>query len=500
MLKRVWNALLCALVGALLAAPAHALPPGFTETPIGGTWTEVSGLAFSADGTRLYVVERGGKVWIVENGVKLATPFMDISDEVGAWRDFGLLGFALHPNFAQNGYVYALFVVDRYYLFNHGTPGYNPNQLESQQFQATIGRLSRFTADPATGRHTILPGSEVILIGDTPQDGVPITHESHGTGQVVFGQDDTLLVSTGDGASYGDTDTGSLPGTYYAQALADGILKSWENVGSFRSQQVDSLNGKILRIDPNTGYGLPSNPFYEPTAPGSTRSRVFAFGLRNPYRFTLRPETGSHDPADGDPGTFYLGDVGWNSAESLHILHQGGQNFGWPVFEGLNQQATATTSTYWTANTQHPLAKNPLGTQPGCTYPFLRFRDLIVQETLNAPSWPNPCNSAVQIPDSWTDPGTGTVYRYEKTMHSRPPISWRSSAWVATFDGSGNADWEAMGTQQCPVDGNDFSEIPRPAASGTPAPTSRPSGRTPTSTATTERAGSRASASTRTTC
>ena len=183
-----------------------------SETSVGETWNEVSGLAFSADGTRLYVVERGGKVWIVENGVKLPTPLLDISDEVGAWRDFGMLGFALHPNFEQNGFVYALYVVDRYYLYNHGTPGYNPALLESQQLQATIGRLSRFTADPATGRRTILPGSQVVLVGATPTQGIPILHQSHGTGQVVFGQDGTLLAEHGRRRELRLTDTGQRPG------------------------------------------------------------------------------------------------------------------------------------------------------------------------------------------------------------------------------------------------------------------------------------------------
>ncbi|HXK23392.1 MAG TPA: LamG-like jellyroll fold domain-containing protein [Myxococcota bacterium] len=451
----------CLFVAALLlAGRAQSLPPGFVETPIGGPWNEVAGLAFSADGTRLYVVERAGKVWLIENGVKQSTPFLDISDEVGAWRDFGLLGFALHPNFDQNGLVYAFYVVDRYYLFNHGTPGYNPALLESEQFQATIGRLSRFTADPATGRRTILPGSEVVLIGATPSEGPPITYESHGTGQVVFGQDGTLLLSMGEGASYDDTDTGSDSLTYYAQALQDGIIQSWENVGAWRSQEVDSLSGKILRIDAFTGNGIPSNPWYDPAAPSSARSRVFALGLRNPYRFTLRPNTGSHNPAEGDPGTFYIGDVGWNNAESLHILSRPGQNFGWPAFEGLNQRATSTTaSTYWNAGTANPLAKNPLGTQPGCSFPFLRFRDLIDQESNNPadpPAWPNPCNPSVQIPDTWTDPSDGKVYRYNKFVHSRPPISWRGDAWVATFDGSGNPTFATMGTGT-PVPGPDFS-------------------------------------------
>jgi glucose/arabinose dehydrogenase len=458
--QRSRSALALLAAALVLGVRAEALPPGFVETTVGGTWTEVSALAFSSDGTRIYVVERGGKVWIVENGVKLPTPFLDISDEVGAWRDFGMLGFALHPNFEQNGFVYAFYVVDRYYLFNHGTPGYNPALLESQQLQATIGRLSRFTADLATGRTTVLPGSQVVLLGQTPSEGMPILHQSHGTGQVVFGQDGTLLVSTGDGASYDITDTGSGAGTYYAQALADGIIQPWENVGSWRSQQVDSLNGKILRIDPLTGTGVPSNPFYEPTAPRSTRSRVWAVGLRNPYRFTLRPGSGTHDPADGDPGSFYIGDVGWNNAEDMHVMTGPGQNFGWPAFEGINQQATSTTdSPYWNADTPNPRTKNPLAGQPGCSIPFLRFRDLIVQESsppAPAPSWPNPCNPSMQIPDTWTDPSNGTVYRYDKFEHSRPPISWRGNAWVSTFDAAGNPTFETMGSGT-PVQGPNFS-------------------------------------------
>ena len=452
------SCLIAATLVAAVATRAYALPPGFTDTPIGGTWNEVNALAFSDDGTRMFVVERGGKVWLVENGVKQSTPFLDISDEVGAWRDFGMLGFALHPNFDQNGIVYAFYVMDRYYLFNHGTPGYDPSKLESQQYQATIGRLSRFTADPATGHRTILPGSEVVLLGATPSDGPPITYESHGTGQVVFGQDDTLLVSMGDGASYDNTDTGSDTGTYYAQALQDGILHgAWENVGAWRAQEPDSLSGKILRLDPFTGAGVPGNPWYDPANPHSTRSRVFALGLRNPYRFTLRPGTGTHDPAEGNPGTFYIGDVGWNDAESMHVLHQRGQNFGWPAFEGINQRATSTTdSTYWNAGTANPLAKNPLAGSPGCSFPFLRFRDLIVQESQNPPSWPNPCNASVQIPDTWTDPSDGTVYHYDKFVHSRPPISWRNDAWVSTFDGGGNPTYATMGTGT-PVPGPDFA-------------------------------------------
>jgi glucose/arabinose dehydrogenase len=451
------------------AAVSSGLPPGFSESDIGSGWNEVVGLAFSSDGARLYAVERGGTVWIVEDGVKQPTPFLDISDEVGAFRDVGMLGFALHPNFEQNGYVYTLYVMDRYQLFNHGTPDYDPALLESQRFQATIGRISRFTADPSTGFRTVLAGSQRVLLGATPQDGIPILHDSHGTGQLVFGQDGTLLATAGDGASYASADIGSAPESYWSQALADGIIQPFENVGSWRAQLVDSYDGHVLRIDPATGDGIPSNPWYDPAHPASVRSRGFALGLRNPYRFSHRPGTGSHDPADGDPGVFYIGDVGASGSEDLHVLKRGGENFGWPAFQGMNQRATSTTaSDFWngpppgdgTLSRQNPLAKNPLGSQPGCLYPFLRFRDLIDQESRNPsdpPSWPNPCNPAVQIPAQWIDPSDGKLHRYDRFVHSRPPIAWRDNAWVSTFTAQGDPAIATLGTAQSPVAGADFA-------------------------------------------
>ena len=114
-------------------------------------------------------------------------------------------------------------------------------------------------------------------------------------------------MSCGDGASWQTTDvggaqTGSL---LLPQALADGILRPKEDVGAFRAQLVDSLNGKVLRIDPATGDGVPSNPYYDAGNPRSARSRVWALGLRNPFRMGLQPNTGSHFPPDGNPGVLY---------------------------------------------------------------------------------------------------------------------------------------------------------------------------------------------------
>jgi glucose/arabinose dehydrogenase len=385
---------------------AATLPPNFTEQQLGGTWNEAVGLTFASD-NRMYVWERGGRVWIVENGVKSAQPFLDISDEVGGWRDYGLLGFALHPDFYNNGYVYLLYVVDHYHLTHAGQPGYDP--AANEYFQATIGRITRYKANASDGYRTIDPSSRLVLLGESISTGFPILHQSHGVGTILFGTDGSLLASCGDGASYSSTDIGSASETYYAQGISEGIIRSAENVGALRSQMLSSLSGKIVRLDPANGNGLPSNPWYDPANPRSAKSRVWALGLRNPCRMILRPGTGSHDRNVGDPGVLYIGDVGYNTWEDLNVCTRPGMNFGWPIFEGLDIQ-----SAYYNSNVGNPDAPNPLYGQGGCAQPYFYFRDLTKQDTLAAPSWPNPCNTAVQIP--------ATIPRF---LHSRPAIDWK---------------------------------------------------------------------------
>jgi glucose/arabinose dehydrogenase len=256
----------------------------------------------------MYVWEKGGTVWIVEHGVRLPQPLINISDEVGNWADFGLVSFALDPNFRSNGYIYLYYVVDRHHLRNHGTADYDP--LADDYLSATVGRITRYQA-VAPGFTSVDYGSRTVLFGETASTGGPIIHTSHGVGTLVFGQDGTLLASMGDGASFFTVDEGSAPETYWQQGLDDGVITSAENVGAYRSQMLDSHSGKILRLDPATGDGVPSNPFYDPANPRSARSRTWALGVRNAYRFNRIPHTGSHFPSAGDPGVLILGDVGW---------------------------------------------------------------------------------------------------------------------------------------------------------------------------------------------
>jgi len=402
--------LMALLVGGV-ARSSYALPPGFVKQPVEGTFDLPVGVTFDENG-RMYVWDRGGRVWIVENNTKLATPLIDISEEVGAWADHGLLGFALHPNFLQNGWIYLFYAVDHYYLTHAGQPDYDPNA--SEEFVPSIARITRYTARASDGFHSVDPASRRVLLGEGPGSGCPLLHISHGVGSLVFGSDDTLLASCGDGISPNNPDPGGPnPETYTEQALAEGIITPNEDVGAFRAQLPSSLAGKILRLDPQTGDGVPGNPYFDPLAPRSARSRMFALGMRNAFRFSVRPGTGSHDPLAANPGALYVSNVGWNLWEELEVVKSAGYNSGWPMYEGFDLQPSY--SQYRIANFDAP---NPLHNGTSCTLQFFTFADLIVQDTQGTPSWPNPCDPAVQIPATiprFVNRRAGLIYGHPTT-------------------------------------------------------------------------------------
>src|SRR4051812_3305897 len=421
-------------------AQSASLPAGFSEQTIGGTWNEAVGLLFEDNG-RMYVWERAGRVWIIENGVKASTPLIDLHEEVGGWRDFGLLGFALDPNFRANGYIYLLYVVDHHYLTKFGTTNYNASVDE--YYEATIGRITRYTANASDGFRSVDMNSRRVLLGESITNGIPILYESHGVGTLLFGTDGTLLASCGDGASYSARDIGSAAETYYQAALDQGIIRPKENVGAFRAQLVDCLSGKVLRIDPATGDGIPGNPFYDSTSPRAPRSRVWALGLRNPCRMAIRPATGSHNRADANPGVLYIGDVGYDTWEELNVATGPGKNFGWPYFEGLEPN-----SQYSSVDVENRDAPNPLFNTGGCTQRYFYFGELLKQDSLNAPSFPNSCNTGTQIP--------ANIRRF---VHTRAAFDWHHSvpwARTPTYDASGNATISDLGSAGCPVFGASY--------------------------------------------
>ena len=149
-----WGCYYCLL--ACINVAAQTPQPGFASVMVSNQWNEVVGLTFTNDGVDMFVWERGGRVYTVTGGIKRLV--LDISEEVGAWHDHGLLGFALHPQFEQNGYIYLLYLVDRHHLINYGTAAYSPTV--SDYFSATIGRLTRYTLTKSGRNLFCFPGKQ----------------------------------------------------------------------------------------------------------------------------------------------------------------------------------------------------------------------------------------------------------------------------------------------------------------------------------------------------
>lgn len=267
---------------------------GFTaETAYAVSPYNTVGFLFAPDG-RIFTWEKPGVVRVVKNGTMLSKPFLDISSRVNTAGDRGLIGFALDPDYTTNGYVYVTYV-------------YEPNAFPADT-SAKTERLSRFTIDPANP-DTALPGSEKILLGSystAPCSSAPAGADclsddstSHTIDSLRFGADKKLYVSIGDGASF-----------------------TFADVNAFRAQDLNSPNGKILRLNTD-GTGPADNPFFDGN-PNSTKSKVLSYGLRNPFSIVLAPDTGE----------LFIGEVGWNSWEEIN--RGSARNFGWPCYEGSN--------------------------------------------------------------------------------------------------------------------------------------------------------------------
>jgi glucose/arabinose dehydrogenase len=233
-------------------------------------------LAFTPDG-RALIAEKSGRVKIWKDGVLYGQPLLDIREQVNDMNDRGLLGLAVDPGFASNGYIYVSFVYD--------PPGVEPDSAERRQ-----GRIVRYTVAGDAAR----PASAQVLLDDFLSETM-----QHATGALHFAPDGALFASFGDGA------------------LSQGVQDI-----SLRAQSLDSLSGKLLRIG-RDGAGLPGNPFFDPAKPRSARARIWAYGFRNPFRFQIHPQS----------GVPYVADVGWNTDEWI-ARATAGANFGWPCVEG----------------------------------------------------------------------------------------------------------------------------------------------------------------------
>ena len=253
-------------------------PADVVWQPIAAGLVKPNGMESAPDGSgRLFILEQTGQIRVLREGLLEPVPFLDLSDRLtSVGFEQGLLGLAFHPEFGQNGFFYV-----NYTDLNGDT---------------VIARFQLSTSDPNQAD----PGSELQLLRvDQP-------FANHNGGEVAFSPDGYLYLGLGDGGSAGDPQN--------------------------NAQSLDSLLGKILRLDVNSGdpYGIPeSNPFLQ----GGGRAEIFAYGLRNPWRFSFDLQTGD----------LYIGDVGQNAWEEINFLSAeqiqqvgdgGAYNFGWSYLEG----------------------------------------------------------------------------------------------------------------------------------------------------------------------
>lgn len=416
---------------------------------------DVPGGILHTDTELALVWELPGRVWLVEGEEVHPEPIIDITEEVAFWGDHGMIGAAIHPDFINNGYIYLLYSTDRHHYKNFGTPSYDP--AASEIFTASMGRLTRYTLNTVDFT-TIIPNSRKVLIGDTVGTGIPICAPSHGVGSVVFGEDGSLLVSTGDGNTWvgvsqtqgfaGQTD--DLPEFAYDDvALEDGVISEDEYLGAYRAQYLDGLNGKILRLDPETGEGLPNNPFFDDENPDSPRSKVYGLGFRNPYRMTIKPGTGSGGLEDGFPGIIYITDVGDWVWEEINVVREPGLNFGWPMFQG-----TEYHDYYYSVRAPNSNAPNPLYETNGCDSEFFSYQNTVKQANqFHEYFYSNPCNTSELIPDDIvTFAHELPAFAYANTANEDTPF-----AVVPSWNSQGDASYTRIA--DAGIEGDDFTGI-----------------------------------------
>ncbi len=458
-----------ALATCTVSATAQTWPPDFVAENIGAGWVSPTCIAFG-DAANMFVAEKGGRLWNVRNGVKRLTMVLDLSAEVLNNGDRGLLSVATDLEWNNNGWIYLLYIVD-------------PNGDNNEAEQESFGRLTRYTTyKDQNGDLVADPASRLILIGPTWGEGIPSLHLSHSVGDLRFGVDGSLFISTGDGAHYDYTDVGG----HDPNGFGPGKFDSSEDVGAFRSQLVTSLAGKILRVDPATGLGMPDNPFFTGNAMDN-QSRVYAMGLRNPFRFTVRPNSGT-------PGRLYVGDVGWGTWEEINSALLGAENFGWPCWEGPRVEssydaadpimacnnASAFTKPLWFFNHSFPGNNGftsqciaGMQTYEGTNYPqqysgrlfwceyssdWIRTVRFVNGQPTEVELFGNNIGNPV---DLIADPATGDLIyvaigdqairrvRYTKANHPPEVVASATPRWGAaplsvTFDASGSSDPEGQ--------------------------------------------------------
>ena len=258
------------LLSSLAAPPAQAAAPGIVLRKVADGLDDPLWVTAPSGDPRLFVVEQRGRIRILDHGRLLPRPFLDLTDRVRAGGERGLLSVAFHPRYAENGYLYV----------DYTDKPHGDTRIERY-------RVSR---DP-----NLADKSSATMLMHIEQP-----FANHNGGEVMFGPDHFLWIGMGDGGSGGDP---------YGNA-----------------QNLGSLLGKLLRIDVDRGrpYAIPAdNPFVHRAG---ARPEIWAYGLRNPWRYCFSP----------DGTTLVIADVGQDLWEEVDVAAAGaaGLNYGWNWLEG----------------------------------------------------------------------------------------------------------------------------------------------------------------------
>jgi glucose/arabinose dehydrogenase len=268
--------------GPVTPPPVLPLGQGFSTELVAEGFSQPTAFAYAPDG-RIFVAEKAGRLKVIDNG--LTSTVLDINQEVNGVGDRGLIGLVLDPNFAQNGRIFLSYSVE----VEPGTP-------DRDNFNSPAsGRLISIQIDRA-GRNVVDLSTRKVLF-----EGLDHTIASHSVGDIDFDNQGNLLFTWGDGGF--DRDRNRL-----------------------KAQDPNANEGKLFRINPDTGFGVAQNGLYDANNPNSTRSKVMALGIRNSFRFSV----------DRPTGDIYLGEVSDGGPEEVNVIRgnqTGVVNLGWPYYQ-----------------------------------------------------------------------------------------------------------------------------------------------------------------------
>jgi len=345
------------LIGALFlalssVAGAVNLPPGFQlrtlSFPKATSPTYTNGLQkpttleFAPDG-KIFIAERNGRVLEFDSKEDTTpTLVLSILDKVMAKGDRGILGMKLDPEYPTKPYIYLSYTYDAPIGGDSSLSTHTHYSDGSDECEEAVnngvdclvsGRLARIKIDPATSVAVggpVDPTSEEVLVNSWCQQ-----VSSHSIGDIEFDSEGALLMSGGDGASWGTLDYGQLGNPCNDPPYEGGSLRAQDLKTPATKNDPTDYSGSLIRVNRETGAAMPNNPLAENPVFGEGKEdvaakRLLTEGDRNPYRFTIQPGTSN----------VYIGDVGMDLWEEIDRVTsppkpgQGLTNFGWPCYEG----------------------------------------------------------------------------------------------------------------------------------------------------------------------